>query len=82
MAIQELLKIAGREASLDASAAASMSQKLKDKKSLDNRRGQKLWDRFSNYVKEIIAPCLTSRFQLPNVADSAFTGPFLIWGNK
>nr|POE65846.1 serine/threonine-protein kinase atr [Quercus suber] len=75
LAIQELLKIAGCEASLDASAAASMSQKLKDKKSLDNRRGQKLWDRFSNYVKEIIAPCLTSRFQLPNVADSACTGP-------
>ena len=75
LAIQELLKIAGCEASLDASAAASMSQKLKDKKSLDNRRGKKLWDRFSNYVKEIIAPCLTSRFQLPNVADSACTGP-------
>ncbi|KAK4562116.1 hypothetical protein RGQ29_004827, partial [Quercus rubra] len=75
LAIQELLKIAGCEASLDVSAAASMSQKLKDKKSLDNRRGKKLWDRFSNYVKEIIAPCLTSRFQLPNVADSACTGP-------
>ena len=75
LAIQELLKIAGCEASLDASAAASMSQKLKDKKSLDNRRGKKLWDRFSNYVKEIIAPCLTSRFQLPNVADSACAGP-------
>ena len=75
LAIQELLKIAGCEASLDASATASMSQKLKDKKSLDNRRGKKLWDRFSNYVKEIIAPCLTSRFQLPNVADSACTGP-------
>ncbi|KAF3944319.1 hypothetical protein CMV_029205 [Castanea mollissima] len=75
LAILEILKIAGCEASMDASAAASMSQKLKDKKSLDNRRGQKLWDRFSNYVKEIIASCLTSRFQLPNVADSACTGP-------
>uniref|UniRef100_A0A2N9HIL2 Serine/threonine-protein kinase ATR n=1 Tax=Fagus sylvatica TaxID=28930 RepID=A0A2N9HIL2_FAGSY len=74
LAIQELLKIAGCEASLDANSAASTSQKLKDKKSLDNRRGQKLWDRFSNYVKEIIAPCLTSRFQLPNVADSSCTG--------
>ncbi|KAK9987655.1 hypothetical protein SO802_027894 [Lithocarpus litseifolius] len=81
-AIQELLKIAGCEASLDASAAASMSQKLKDKRSLDNRRGQKLWDQFSNYVKEIIAPCLTSRFQLPNMADSACTRPFLMCGNK
>ena len=74
LAIQELLKIAGCEASLDANSAASTSQKLKDKNSLDNRRGQKLWDRFSNYVKEIIAPCLTSRFQLPNVADSSCTG--------
>ncbi|KAK3000876.1 hypothetical protein RJ639_021106 [Escallonia herrerae] len=36
-----------------------------------NGRGQRLWDRFSDYVKEIIAPCLTSRFQLPNVADFA-----------
>nr|KYP69208.1 Serine/threonine-protein kinase ATR [Cajanus cajan] len=40
-----------------------------------NNRGQKLWDRFSNYVKEIIAPCLTSRFQLPQVADSTSAGP-------
>lgn len=90
LAIQELLKIAGCEASLDVNASASISQTLKEKESLKviasrikskdvssemNRRGQKLWDRFSNYVKEIIAPCLTSRFQLPNVADSAFTGP-------
>ncbi|XP_059445807.1 serine/threonine-protein kinase ATR isoform X2 [Corylus avellana] len=90
LAIQELLKFVGCEASLDVNASASISQTLKEKesrkviasriKSKDgsgemNRRGQKLWDRFSNYVKEIIAPCLTSRFQLPNVADSAFTGP-------
>ncbi|KAK3006551.1 hypothetical protein RJ639_017706, partial [Escallonia herrerae] len=40
-----------------------------------NGRGQRLWDRFSDYVKEIIAPCLTSRFQLPNVADFASAGP-------
>lgn len=82
LAIQEVLKIAGCEASLDVNAAASMSQQvmatgIKNSESSGetNRRGQKLWDRFSNYVKEIIAPCLTSRFQLPNVADSAFTGP-------
>jgi len=91
LAIQELLKIAGCEASLDVNASASISQTLKEKGSLKvvasrikskdgsgemNGRGQKLWDRFSNYVKEIIAPCLTSRFQLPNVADSQaqFTG--------
>lgn len=90
LAVQELLKIAGCEASLDENSAASMSQVLKDKESLKratscnrssdniyemNVRGQRLWDRFSNYVKEILAPCLTSRFQLPNVSDSASTGP-------
>ncbi|CAL9022861.1 unnamed protein product [Prunus brigantina] len=90
LAIQELLKIAGCEASLDENAAASTSGTPKDKEPLNvdasgimgidgsskmNRRGQILWDRFSNYVKEIIAPCLTSRFQLPNVADSSFSGP-------
>ncbi|GMJ02240.1 Ataxia telangiectasia-mutated and RAD3-related [Hibiscus trionum] len=86
LAIQELLKIAGCEASLDENVA-SMSQtkkakdplktriKASDSSSGNNSRGQKLWDRFSNYVKEIIAPCLTSRFQLPNVADSASAGP-------
>ncbi|XP_007041728.2 PREDICTED: serine/threonine-protein kinase ATR isoform X1 [Theobroma cacao] len=89
LAIQELLKIAGCEASLDENVA-SMSQTKKDKEPLKttalgikssasssgtNSRGQKLWDRFSNYVKEIIAPCLTSRFQLPNVADSTSAGP-------
>ncbi|MBA0591826.1 hypothetical protein Gorai_008822, partial [Gossypium raimondii] len=89
LAIQELLKIAGCEASLDENAA-SMSQTKKDKEPLktsslgiktsysssgNSSRGQKLWDRFSNYVKEIIAPCLTSRFQLPNMADSASAGP-------
>ncbi|CAK9153934.1 unnamed protein product [Ilex paraguariensis] len=90
LAIQELLKIAGCEASLDDNVAASTSQMLKDRKYLKasssgaksaddcsemNGRGQRLCDRFSNYVKEIIAPCLTSRFQLPNVAEFASAGP-------
>ncbi|KAL5856184.1 hypothetical protein ACOSQ3_006018 [Xanthoceras sorbifolium] len=92
LAIQELLKIAGCEASLDENVAVSVSQTqaLKDKEPLKvatsgsksikntremNMRGQRLWDRFSNYVKEIIAPCLTSRFQLPNVSDCASAGP-------
>ncbi|PON40311.1 Coatomer beta subunit [Trema orientale] len=87
LAIQELLKIAGCEASMDENAA-SMSESTRDKpskiagpgfKSTDGsiqiKRGQILWDRFSDYVKEIIAPCLTSRFQLPNVVDSASVGP-------
>ncbi|XVF45588.1 hypothetical protein PTKIN_Ptkin02bG0218200 [Pterospermum kingtungense] len=89
LAIQELLEIAGCEASLDENVA-SISQTKKDNKPLEttalgiktsdgnsgsNSRGQKLWDRFSNYVKEIIAPCLTSRFQLPNMADSVSAGP-------
>ncbi|KAJ4806265.1 Serine/threonine-protein kinase ATR [Rhynchospora pubera] len=59
LAIQELLKLAGCQAS----------------DSYLNIRGQKLWDRFSNYIKEIIAPCLTSRFLLPSVSDSASVGP-------
>ncbi|CDP14533.1 unnamed protein product [Coffea canephora] len=89
LAIQELLKIAGCEASLDENVAASTSER-KNKPprkapasaiKTENHgteicgRGQKLWDRFSDYVKEIIAPCLTSRFQLPDVSDSASSGP-------
>ncbi|OWM80452.1 serine/threonine-protein kinase ATR isoform X2 [Punica granatum] len=90
LAIQELLKIAGCEASLDENSSTSTSQAQYDRNPLKvvassskdttssrgtNWRGQKLWDRFSNYIKEIIAPCLTSRFQLPNVGDSASAGP-------
>lgn len=90
LAIQELLKIAGCEASLDENDTAPALQTLKCKQPLNvpppgikinsntsgmNGRGQRLWDRFSTYVKEIIAPCLTSRFQLPNVADSSSAGP-------
>ncbi|KAK1414808.1 hypothetical protein QVD17_30567 [Tagetes erecta] len=74
LAIQELLKIAGCEASLDENVSASRISKVSGSTKMDGR-GQRLWDRFSNYVKEIIAPCLTSRFQLPNVADSASSGP-------
>ncbi|KAL2323977.1 hypothetical protein Fmac_023035 [Flemingia macrophylla] len=86
LAIQELLKFAGCEASLDENALTTTSQAQKDEKAVAsknkgandkgmNNRGQKLWDRFSNYVKEIIAPCLTSRFQLPQLADSTSVGP-------
>ncbi|KAK9109353.1 hypothetical protein Sjap_017413 [Stephania japonica] len=90
LAIQELLKLAGCQASLDETVAAAAPQLLKGKElpkvalagtervgDCDelNRRGRQLWDRFSNYVKEIIAPCLTSRFQLPNVGDSTSLGP-------
>lgn len=90
LAIQELLKIAGCEASLDENSSASKSlmhydrnplkvaasvDKDSSSRSRTNWRGQKLWDRFSNYIKEIIAPCLTSRFQLPNAGDSSSSGP-------
>ncbi|KAL9238429.1 hypothetical protein vseg_012850 [Gypsophila vaccaria] len=79
VAIQKLLKITGCEASLDENAATSVSLKpnftlQKSKGANDSEmmsgRGQRLWDRFSDYVKEIIAPCLTSRFNLPSVSDS------------
>ncbi|KAI3960459.1 hypothetical protein MKW98_002958, partial [Papaver atlanticum] len=46
-----------------------------DDRSEMNKRGKRLRGCFSNYVKEIIAPCLNSRFQLPNVADSTTVGP-------
>lgn len=84
LAIQELLKIAGCEASLDQNVLPSTNDRhLKvDKGSARGEmddctedRGQRLWARFSIYVKEIIAPCLTSRFQLPNVLDLASSGP-------
>lgn len=90
LAIQELLKFAGCEASLDENASTTTLQAQKDTDNCKsfaseikttnggngmNNRGQKLWDRFSNYVKEIIAPCLTSRFQLPKGADSTSAGP-------
>lgn len=89
LAIQELLKIAGCEASLDENSSASTSQAKHNRnpskaaasasKNTSSRggiswRGQKLWDRFSNYIKEIIAPCLTSRFQLPSTGDSSSAG--------
>ncbi|KAM3298235.1 hypothetical protein ACQJBY_039941 [Aegilops geniculata] len=69
LAIQELLKLAGcqslpKEDNGEDSSSCEMS-----------RRGQKLWGRFSSYVKEIIAPCLTSRFHLPSVNDAALLGP-------
>ncbi|KNA16075.1 hypothetical protein SOVF_091650 [Spinacia oleracea] len=83
LAIQELLKIAECNASLDENAAVSISQKLKASAlgskgfndcEVMSGRGQQLWDRFSNYVKEIIAPCLTSRFHLSKASDSSSSG--------
>lgn len=84
LAIQELLKIAGCEPSLAGNAVeftpqervqfnVSSSRRSGGSNEV-NDRGQKLWDRFSNYVKELIAPCLTSRFQLPNVSDPGLAG--------
>lgn len=81
LAIQELLKLAGCQASLDKNTAGSSLQPFvltESNHSVDsseiNARGQRLWERFSEYIKDIIAPCLTSRFQLPNVADSTSLG--------
>ncbi|CAN4112596.1 unnamed protein product [Withania somnifera] len=87
LAIQELLKIAGCEASLDDNVVASTSQTkgkglvklpvsvVDSKYGEVQGRGQRLWNRFSSYVKDIIAPCLTSRFQLPSMSDSTSSGP-------
>jgi serine/threonine-protein kinase ATR len=69
LAIQELLKLAGCQ-------SLPNEDNGKDSSSCEmSKRGQKLWGRFSSYVKEIIAPCLTSRFHLPNVSDAALLGP-------
>ncbi|CAA0406623.1 unnamed protein product [Arabidopsis thaliana] len=85
LAIQELLKIAGCEPSLAGNVVVLTPQEHVQVNVSGSRRcggnnevkdrGQKLWDRFSNYVKELIAPCLTSRFQLPNVSDPGSAGP-------
>ncbi|ONK66743.1 uncharacterized protein A4U43_C06F11490 [Asparagus officinalis] len=70
LAIQELLKLAGCQGSGNGNTPKESIEILGG-----SNRGQRLWERFSNYVKEIIAPCLTSRFQLPNVTDLAIVGP-------
>uniref|UniRef100_A0ACD5ZFU0 Uncharacterized protein n=1 Tax=Avena sativa TaxID=4498 RepID=A0ACD5ZFU0_AVESA len=68
LAIQELLKLAGCQSLPNEDNGDSSSCEM-------SKRGQKLWGRFSTYVKEIIAPCLTSRFHLPNVNDATLLGP-------
>ncbi|XP_020579052.1 serine/threonine-protein kinase ATR [Phalaenopsis equestris] len=79
LAIQELLKLAGCQASLNETTGTDSTEIIDVESSKAykemNKRGQIFWDRFSNYIKEIIAPCLTSRFQLPNITDSASLGP-------
>lgn len=83
LAIQELLKTAGCGASLDGNILEQSKDKqyIKVGKSSTGDssdvflRGQRLWERFSSYIKEIIAPCLTSRFHLLNVSDSTACGP-------
>ncbi|KAL6522518.1 hypothetical protein OROMI_031476 [Orobanche minor] len=85
VAIQELLRIAECGASND----TIFLEKMKDKQLMKvgkssnectemSGRGQRLWDRFSDYIKEIIAPCLTSRFSLPNVSAAAAFGPIYL----
>lgn len=64
LAIQELLEIAGCAPGSEGSNHCQVM----------SGRGQRLWDRFSNYVKEIIAPCLTSKLKLPNASDSTSPG--------
>ncbi|KAL8556534.1 hypothetical protein ACS0TY_004111 [Phlomoides rotata] len=89
LAIQELLKIAGCRASHDNGMLEQITvkQHIKVGKSstggmVDSSevfdRGQRLWDRFSNYIKELIAPFLTSNFQLPKLSDSDACGPIYL----
>lgn len=86
LAIQELLDIAGCKESLDNNTLERtiVNQHLKPGKSSTggavdssevSERAQRLWDRFSNYIKELIAPCLSSKFQLPKLSESEASGP-------
>eukprot|EP01018_Ginkgo_biloba_P009013 Gb_37326 [translate_table: standard] len=89
LAIQELLKLAGCQASVDGNlTSTSACHQLKSKSSERRyerksqtdaadlvKRGEKLWSRFSDYIRDIIAPCLTSKFHLQHVGDSTSTGP-------
>ncbi|PKA50257.1 Serine/threonine-protein kinase ATR [Apostasia shenzhenica] len=74
LAIQELLKLVGCQASLNESSGVESLEVVEggsgELYNEMNKRGQRFWDRFSNYIKEIIAPCLTSRFQLPSISDA------------
>lgn len=38
------------------------------------KRGERIWSRFSDYIKDIIAPCLTSKFHLQYVGSSTSAG--------
>ncbi|KAH9318621.1 hypothetical protein KI387_020390 [Taxus chinensis] len=89
LAIQELLKLAGCQASLDDNLSATSTAPGKKMKSSDCKtegkgpsnatdllkRGEKLWNRFSDYIRDIIAPCLTSKFHLQYAGDSTAAGP-------
>ncbi|KAI5062158.1 hypothetical protein GOP47_0022697, partial [Adiantum capillus-veneris] len=75
LAIQELLKHCGCRAAVLGSSHSSTANKLnhmsknKAKNSLEaplSDRGEKLWNRFSEDIKDIITPCLTSKYLLKN----------------
>ncbi|XP_057837480.1 serine/threonine-protein kinase ATR isoform X2 [Cryptomeria japonica] len=89
LAIQELLKLAGCQASLDDNLSATSDAQENNMMSSDHKtqgkgsnntvdlhkRGEKLWNRFSDYIRDIIAPCLTSKFHLQYTGDSTAAGP-------
>ncbi|KAH7278933.1 hypothetical protein KP509_38G065100 [Ceratopteris richardii] len=75
LAIQELLKLCGCRAAVLGSSLTSTVNKLnhvRRSKSKDvsevpsSDRGEKLWNRFSEDIKDIITPCLTSKYLLKN----------------
>ncbi|WCJ39936.1 Serine/threonine-protein kinase ATR [Euphorbia peplus] len=82
LAIQELLKVAGCGEPMHKNVLASSLQTQKEKNTENasgmDSRGQKLWARFSNYVKEIIAPCLISKFLFPLQSAPTSTGPIYL----
>ncbi|MCO5595170.1 hypothetical protein L7F22_049209 [Adiantum nelumboides] len=83
LAIQELLKLCGCRAAVLGSSRSSTVSKLNPigKNKAKNApeaplsdRGEKLWNRFSVDIKDIITPCLTSKYLLKNANTPAPLG--------
>ncbi|GBG70226.1 hypothetical protein CBR_g6357 [Chara braunii] len=77
LAIQELLKIGGcRSAAVIAGSATRGAPGVADAGGAGGQLGWRLWSRFPEDVKEIIAPCLTSKYVLvKNPGPPMATGP-------
>ncbi|XP_024518074.1 serine/threonine-protein kinase ATR [Selaginella moellendorffii] len=78
LAIQELLKLTGCHEARGVSRPPSSSSKPTQKSKL--QLGDRLWSRFSDAVKEIISPCLTSKYLLKVSGAPMPSGPIFRQG--